>query len=213
MKPFFDDLIRRYPALQDCRPDMEKAVLLLYQAVQNNGKILICGNGGSAADADHIVGELMKGFIKPRPLTKKQKEALIRADSEKGRQMSEVLQQGIPAVSLCSPTALNTAFMNDVDPSLIYAQQLMGLGKEGDILWALSTSGNSSNVVAAAIAAKAGGLPSIAMTGEKESRLSELCDVCIRVKAVETYMIQELHLPIYHCICLILEEKLFNKAL
>ncbi|MDA3958076.1 ROK family protein [Oceanispirochaeta sp.] len=209
---YLNELISRYPVLEDCRQDIEKAVWALTESFEDGGKILICGNGGSAADSDHIVGELMKGFVHSRPLSREQKEELTRTGGEKGRQMGERLQQGIPAISLCSPTALNTAFQNDVDPSLLYAQQVMALGNKGDILWGLSTSGNSSNVVAAVIAARAKGMITLAMTGEKKSQLHDLCDICIRVQGKETYKIQELHLPIYHSICLILEEYLFNKG-
>ena len=205
-----DELITRYPKISANRQDLGIIVSVIADQLDAGGKILTCGNGGSAADADHIVGELMKGFLRKRPLSDEQKNALAFVDPEVGRFMGEELQQGIPAISLCGATALNTAFSNDVDPSFVYAQQLMGLGVKGDLLWCLSTSGNSRNVVAAAIAAKSRGIVSIAMTGKTESRLSDLCDYCIRVQESETYKVQELHLPIYHSICLILEEYFFN---
>ena len=171
--------------------------------------MLICGNGGSSADADHIVGELMKGFLYTRPLTEEQKRSLETVGGEHGIKMGQLLQQGIPAISLSSATALNTAFLNDVDPSLIYAQQIIGLGKPEDLLWGISTSGNSKNIVNAVIAAKAFGLKTLSMTGEKDSSLSEYSDVCIKVNEVETYKVQELHLPVYHTLCIILENHLF----
>jgi len=209
MKRYIDDLIGRYPVLSANRSSIVKAAMLLIESVKSEGKILICGNGGSSADADHIVGELMKGFVHPRPLSPEKKEALERFGGAEGLRIGELLQQGIPAISLSTSTALNTAFMNDVDPSLVFAQQVMGLGFKGDVLWAISTSGNSSNIVSAAIAAKSIGLRTFAMTGEKDSRLSGICDVCIQVKESETYIIQELHLPVYHTLCLIIEDYFF----
>ncbi len=207
---FINDLIYRYPLLDSSRDQIKAGADLLIEAAEGGGKFLICGNGGSSADADHIVGELMKGFIHKRPLPEKQKTALAEAGGETGKHMADLLQEAIPAVSLSSHTALNTAFLNDVDPSLIFAQQVSGLGRHGDLLWGLSTSGNAKNVVAAAIAAKAKGLYTFAMTGEKENKLSEICDVCIRVNGKETYKIQELHLPVYHTLCMILEDHLFT---
>ena len=206
---FIDDLIIRYPALSGCRKDIKESAELLIESTENGGKFLICGNGGSSADADHIVGELMKGFIHLRPLSQKQKDSLKSSGGKTGMHIGDLLQQGIPAISLSAHSALNTAFINDVDPSLIFAQQVMGLGKTGDVLWGLSTSGNSKNVVAAAITATSLGLKTFAMTGKKDSRLSELCDVSIKVKETETYKIQELHLPVYHTLCMIIEDYFF----
>ncbi|HAK44335.1 MAG TPA: phosphoheptose isomerase [Spirochaeta sp.] len=206
---YINELVGRYPLLEDCRGSIEQAAELLIKTSENEGKFLICGNGGSSADADHIVGELMKGFILPRPLTAMQKKSLKETDTELGSLMSERLQRGIPAISLSSQTALNTAFLNDVDPALLFAQQVMGFGKRGDTLWGLSTSGNSKNIVAAAVAAKSRGLKTLAMTGKSSSRLSEICDVCIQVNETETYKVQELHLPVYHSLCLIIEDFFF----
>lgn len=206
---FIDDLIIRYPALTDNMDDIGNSAEMLIESVKNGGKFLICGNGGSSADADHIVGELMKGFVHLRPLSQKQKDSLKKTGGETGRYIGSLLQQGIPAISLSSHSALITAFMNDVDPSLIFAQQVMGAGSKGDVLWGISTSGNSKNVVSAAITAKAAGLKTLAMTGEKESRLSEICDICIQVKGTEPYLIQELHLPVYHTLCMIIEDNFF----
>lgn len=206
---FITDLVTRYPALSGSQNEIEGAAELVIRTAENGKKFLICGNGGSSADSDHIVGELMKGFLHSRSLTEEQKKSLETAGGETGIKMGQLLQQGIPAISLSSPSALNTAFLNDVDPSLIFAQQVTGLGKEKDLLWGISTSGNSKNVVSAVIAAKAFGLKTLGMTGKKESRLSELCDICIRVDETETYKVQELHLPVYHTLCIILENHLF----
>lgn len=206
-----DDLILRYPALDRNRGELKEAARVLIETIDAGGKLLICGNGGSAADADHIVGELMKGFVRPRPLRQELKEALIRAGGDEGRRMALLLQRGLPAVSLCAHTALNTAFSNDVDPALAFAQQAFSLGTSIDLLWGLSTSGNSSNIVFAAIAARAVGMKTLALTGEKESRLSEIADICIRVQGAETYRVQELHLPVYHALCRILEDHCFGE--
>jgi D-sedoheptulose 7-phosphate isomerase len=212
VKVFIDDLIDRYPLLKKSRTDIIKAAELLISSVGMGRKILICGNGGSSADADHIVGELMKGFIHNRPLSQEQKSALEKVDGEIGGQLGSLLQQAIPAISLSAHSALNTAFLNDVESSFIFAQQVLGLGRENDVLWGISTSGNSKNIIAAVVAAKAIGLKTLALTGEKESRLSELCDVCIRVKETETFKVQELHLPVYHTLCLILEGHFFGNS-
>ncbi len=207
---FINNLTDRYPVLSNCSKEIAESAELLIETAEGMGKILICGNGGSSADADHIVGELMKGFLKKRPLSETQKSALAAAGGERGIDMGNLLQQGIAAVSLSSPNALNTAFMNDVDPSLIFAQQVMALGRQNDLLWGISTSGNSKNITAAVIAAKSMGLRTISMTGKKESTLSELSDVCIRVEENETYKVQELHLPVYHTLCMVLESYLFT---
>ncbi|MDC7228420.1 MAG: SIS domain-containing protein [Spirochaetales bacterium] len=206
---FINDLITRHSKLESSRDSIAAAAEMLIESAEKDGKFLICGNGGSSADADHIVGELMKGFVLPRSLNQAQKEALTRVGGEQGTEMAEHLQQGIPAISLSSHTALNTAFLNDVEPSLVFAQQVMGYGKPGDIFWGISTSGNSTNVAAAAIAAKACGLKTLAMTGRDGGRLNEICDICIKVDEKETFKIQELHLPVYHSLCLIIEDFFF----
>lgn len=206
---FVDDLIKRHNSLEKNRASIIEGAKLLIESAKNGSMFLICGNGGSSADADHIVGELMKGFLLKRPLTAEHKELLKTAGGELGMQIGEGLQQAIPAVSLSTHTSLNTAFINDADPSLMFAQQVMGLGKPNDVLWGLSTSGNSKNVVTAAVTAKAMGLKTFAMTGKTGGKLSEICDVCIRVEETETYKIQELHLPVYHTLCIILEDFFF----
>lgn len=203
-------LIKRYPSLQVCREELQKAIELLCKAYANDGKLLLCGNGGSCADAQHIAEEMMKGFLKKRPLTGEQKASMQRKYPKLDESVLNKLQQALPAVVLSDATALNTAFANDVDPELIYAQQVLGIGREQDVLLCISTSGNARNVTAAAKVAKGIGLPVVAMTGSSGGRLKELADVCIAVPAVETYQVQELHLPIYHCLCAAVEAHFFE---
>lgn len=200
----FEELFERYPCLEICRNDIRLAFELFVSCYDNGGKILCCGNGGSAADSDHFVGELMKGFLKKRPLSDKEKEIFD------DKYIADNLQKGLPAISLCAHSALMTAFENDVAPSLVFAQQVYAYAKENDVLFCLSTSGNSENIVYAAKAAKASGIKSVAVTGRKESRLSETCDICIRLPETETFKIQELTLPVYHCLAAMLEEKYFE---
>jgi len=205
-----DLLINRYPTLVACKDEILKTFLLLEQCYQTDGKLLVCGNGGSAADAEHIVGELMKGFKLSRKLTNEYANRLLAVDKEMGQLLVNNLQGALPAIALDGHMALSTAYMNDCSPLLCFAQQVNGYGKEGDVLLAISTSGNSKNVLYAAVAAKAKGMKVIGLTGQKESELSVLADLCIKVPETETYMIQELHLPIYHCLCLMLEDKFFG---
>jgi D-sedoheptulose 7-phosphate isomerase len=206
-----EELIQRYPVLGGCEASLRQAAGMLVGAIDNGGKIMICGNGGSAADADHIVGELMKGFLRTRPLPQYLLDQFERIGGDLGLQIGKRLQGGIPALSLSAHVALGTAFGNDVDPSLVYAQQLSVLAHPGDLLWGLSTSGNSANIVAACITAKVFSIPTLVLTGESESRLSGLADVCIRVPGTDTYKIQELHLPVYHTLCRVLEEHRFGE--
>ena len=205
-----NELVMRYPVLGIVRDDVNKAYSLLEACYENGGKLLIAGNGGSAADADHIVGELMKGFVKRRPLPKELKCALIDTDPIRGRELSEKLQQGLPAIALTNHAALSSAFANDVDGMLSYAQQVNGYGKEGDVFLGISTSGNSENVMYAAVTAKAKGMKVIGLTGRDGGKLAKLADVAIVVPEQETYKIQELHLPIYHALCLMLEDHFYE---
>lgn len=205
-----NDLLIRYPQLSVCKKDIYLSFDLLLSSYKSNGKLLICGNGGSAADAEHIVGELMKGFKNQRKLDSQYQKKLKEVDDVIGYQLANQLQGALPAIALDGHYALTTAYMNDCNPLLCFAQQVNGYGKNGDILLGISTSGNSKNVIYAAVTAKAKGMKVIGLTGEKNSRLSELSDVCIQVPETETYKIQELHLPIYHCICLMLEEFFFK---
>ena len=206
-----DLLIERYPKLEVCREDIIKAYLLLEESYDNGGKLLIAGNGGSAADSEHIVGELMKGFKMPRHLKTDFKEKLIKENEELGQVLADNLQGALPAIALVGHSALSTAYMNDCEPLLCFAQQVNGFGREKDVFLGISTSGNSKNVIYAAITAKAKGMKVIGLTGEKDSKLSEIADVCIKTPSCETYMIQEYHLPIYHCISLMLEDNYFGE--
>lgn len=205
-----DILISRYPVLEESRQDIEKAYLVLEECYREKKKVLIAGNGGSAADAEHIVGELMKGFKLPRKPDMGFASKLIEKDEELGRVLAENLQGALPAIALDGHPALSTAYMNDCEPLLCFAQQVNGLGRQGDVLFGISTSGNSKNVLYAAVTAKSKGMKVVGLTGAKDSKLSALADVCIRVSETETYMVQELHLPVYHCLCLMLEEKFFG---
>lgn len=205
-----NELVMRYPVLGIVRDDVNKAYSLLEACYENGGKLLIAGNGGSAADAEHIVGELMKGFVKRRPLPKELKRALIDTDPLRGSELSEKLQQGLPAIALTNHAALSSAFANDVDGMLSYAQQVNGYGKEGDVFLGISTSGNSENVMYAAVTAKAKGMKVIGLTGRDGGKLAKLADVAIVVPEQETYKIQELHLPIYHALCLMLEDHFYE---
>ena len=171
----------------------------------------MAGNGGSAADAEHIVGELMKGFVNPRKLEAEYSDALITVNKELGRVLSENLQGALPAIALDGHLALTTAYLNDCEPLLCFAQQVNGYGRKSDVFLGISTSGNSRNILYAATVAKAKGMKVIGLTGEKDSKLSEISDTCIRVPETETYKIQELHLPVYHCLCLMLEDTFFGK--
>lgn len=203
-------LIERYPSLKVCKGDIEKAISLLTDCYERGGKLLLCGNGGSCADCEHIAGELMKGFMNKRPLSSEQKSKMQgRCDSISSDTL-EKLQSALPAIPITSFSALNTAFSNDVEPNLIYAQSVLALGKGGDVLLAISTSGNSKNVVEAARVAKGLGLGVIAFTGVGGGMLARLADVTIRVPESETYKVQELHLPVYHYICAAIEKHFFG---
>ena len=204
-----DLLVERYPSLESARNDIVAAYLLLEESYENGGKLLVAGNGGSAADAEHIVGELMKGFKLPRKPKADFAEKLVEENQEFGSVLAENLQGALPAIALDGHPALSTAYMNDCEPLLCFAQQVNGYGKSGDVFLGISTSGNSKNVLFAATTAHAKGLKVIRLTGAKDSKLKDMSDVCIKAPQTETYMIQELHLPIYHCLCLMLEDKFF----
>lgn len=203
-------LLSRYPALAGIKQDIYNAYLLLRSSYEAGGKLLVAGNGGSAADAEHIVGELMKGFKLPRKIGTEFAEKLLAVDAQMGTVLAENLQGALPAIALDGHYSLNTAYANDCEPALCFAQQVYGYGNAGDVLLAITTSGNSQNILYAAMVAKAKGMKVIGMTGEKESKLSAMADICIRVPETETYMVQELHLPVYHCLCLMLEETFFG---
>lgn len=205
-----DILIDRYPKLAVAKEDIVNAYELLEMAYSKGRKLLVCGNGGSAADSEHIVGELMKEFKLKRKVYAGQADAMKAINPEMGEYLADNLQGALPAIALTGHSALSTAFMNDSESVLVFAQQVNGYGKEGDVFLGISTSGNSANVIYAAITAKARGLKVIGLTGQKDSKLSALADVCIQVPETETYKIQELHLPVYHCLCLMLEERFFG---
>ena len=194
------DLLIRYPQLNICKNDIENALSLMIDTYKKGGKILVCGNGGSSADADHIVGELMKGFLKTRKVT----------DERIPQELREKLQGALPAISLSAHTSLMTATINDNDADMVFAQQVYGYAKDNDLLIAISTSGNSKNVVNAVKVAKSLGIKTIALTGETGGELKQLADVTICAPSTETYKIQEYHLPIYHYLCASVENEIFD---
>ena len=203
-------LISRYPALEKCREDITAAYLVMEGAYEHGGKLLIAGNGGSAADSEHMAGELMKRFKMPRPVSPEFYHKLISADPIRGERLAQKLERGLPALPLVAHEALTTAYTNDVDGLGVFAQQLYGYGKTGDVFLGISTSGNSENVLNAAVVARAMGIKAIGLSGAGGGELASAADVIVRVPETETYMAQELHLPIYHCWCLMLEEHFFG---
>ena len=206
-----DLLIVRYPKLEKCRQQIIEAYLVLEECFDSDGKLLIAGNGGSAADAEHIAGELMKRFKLPRPVPAEFANRMQAIDAERGKILAKNLERGLMAIPLVAHEALSTAYLNDVDGLGVFAQQLYGFGRQGDVFLGISTSGNSKNVLNAAIVAKALGMKVIGLTGNDGGELVNVADVVIKVPEVETYQIQELHLPVYHCLCLMLEEKFFGE--
>ena len=205
-----DNLFFRYPALNACKEPIYKAVDAVIECYNHKGKLIIAGNGGSAADAEHIVGELMKGFILPRNLDEDIKNSIYtRARKEAADYLIENLQMPLRAISLVNSVALGTAFANDQAADLVFAQQILGLGDAGDVFIAISTSGNSKNILYAADIAKAKGLTTIALTGKSGGELKNTADILINAPEDETYKIQELHLPIYHAICIAVESEFF----
>ena len=209
-KAILDTLLDTRPALKTCGEDIERAFALIAGSFRNGGKLLACGNGGSAADAEHIVGELMKGFKLPRPISPADREKLTGLFGPDGEYLAARLQRALPAISLAGHCALSTAFANDVAADLCFAQQVYGFARPGDTLLCISTSGNAANVAYAAMTAKSLGAGTVALTGEGGGRLMGLCDVTIRVPAKETYLVQELHLPVYHALCAMLEQEFFG---
>jgi D-sedoheptulose 7-phosphate isomerase len=209
---FLEELIGRVPRLLPVKDEIGKAAESLILCYQQGGKVLVCGNGGSSSDSDHIVGELMKGFEQKRPIGESLKNRLTDLAGERGKFLSEKLQQGLPAISLAAHHALITAVANDTDASLVFAQQVMGYGKSGDILIGISSSGNSQNVIDAMITAKATGMVVIALTGESGGKMKSYCDLLINVPASRTAFVQELHLPVYHTLCQIVEHSFFGNS-
>ena len=198
------ELIERYPKLESCRETIKSAYEILSVTFGNKKKLLVAGNGGSAADSEHIVGELMKGFIKRRELEEREQQKILEVDKEFGESLCKNLQQALPAIALTGHIALTTAYLNDVEGKIGFAQQLYAYGEEGDTFLGITTSGNSDNILYTMVAAKSKGLATIALTGKDGGRIKEIADVSIIVPEIETFKIQELHLPIYHTLCLML---------
>jgi D-sedoheptulose 7-phosphate isomerase len=209
-KKILQQLLNRYSKLASLEDRIEEAVRIIVDSYKNGGKVLVCGNGGSSADAGHIVGELMKSFEMKRPLKPEIQQKLKAQFGERGSLLAEKLQQGLPAISLSEHTALVSAVSNDIGGDFIFAQQVIGYGNPGDVLLGMSTSGNSRNVIDAFIVGKAKGLKTIGMTGETGGEMKELCDVLLNVPERRTAFVQELHLPIYHIMCLMIENEMFG---
>lgn len=211
LEKHIDLLIKRYPILEECRQTLIDAYLIMEEAYEGDHKLLIAGNGGSAADSEHIAGEMMKRFKTPRPVTTEMAEKLKTIDPVRGADLAKNLERGLMAIPLVAHEALSTAYINDVDGLGVFAQQLFGFGRPGDVFLGISTSGNSKNVMSATVVARALGIKVIGLTGAKGGELAQVADVAVKVPETETYMIQELHLPVYHCWCLMLEDKFFGK--
>ena len=203
---YLETLAERYPILEKTIPQIRQAYEMLEECYAGGGKLLVAGNGGSCADSEHIVGELMKGFVKRRAVSE---EAGLKENL--GQELAGCLQGGLKAIALTGHNGLSTAFLNDVNGEMIYAQQLWGYGEAGDVFLGISTSGNSKNILYAMTAAKAKGLRTIGLTGRDGGMLAKAADVAIIVPEEETYKIQELHLPVYHALCLMLEERFFRE--
>lgn len=210
-EPELDQMCLRYPNLAGLRSTLDNAARIIIDCYLHNGRLLICGNGGSSSDAEHTVAELMKGFEIRRPLDRSFKERLTRIAGKRGEYLAEKLEHGLPAISLSSHTALTTAISNDTDPDLIFAQQVIGYGSEKDTLVAISTSGNSRNILDACIAARALNMKVIGITGKSGGKMKSLCDILVNVPAVNTADVQELQRPALHTICRIVENHLYGK--
>ena len=208
---FLEELITRYPQLGPLKEQIGKAAAAIIRSYESGGKLLLCGNGGSCSDSDHIVGELMKGFENKRRISEEFKNKLIESSGDRGVYLAEKLQQALPAISLTAHTALITAVANDTDADLIFAQQVTGYGNAGDIIIGISSSGNSQNVIDALITAKAKDMVVIGLTGETGGKMKAFCDILINVQGRRTAFVQELHLPVYHVLCLMVEHHFFGK--
>lgn len=210
MNQYVCELMERYPVLTETEEAIKTTYNTLVQCYEAGGKLLIAGNGGSASDAEHMVGELMKGFVLPRRVGNELRDKLILIGGEMGADLADKLQEALPAIALSNHNSLSTAIINDIDGNVTFAQQLYGYGNEGDVFFAISTSGNSHNILQAATVAKAKGLKVIGLTGKTGGKLAGLADTVIKVPETETYKIQELHLPVYHCLCMMLERYFFG---
>lgn len=208
---YINQLVERYPELLVCKADIEKAALLMIRSFEEGGKLLVAGNGGSCADAEHITGELLKGFCKKREIEAAFINCIKEFDTESGEYLSDKLQGSLPAISLANNSALMTAALNDVDGDVVFAQQVNGYGNKDDVFLGISTSGNSRNVVCAMAVAKAKGLWTIALTGNNGGKIKKIADICVCAPTSETFEVQELHLPIYHALCLEIEEYFWSE--
>jgi D-sedoheptulose 7-phosphate isomerase len=211
-KNHLEELVQRYPELAQVTSEIQNVSDCLVNCFKNGFKVLVCGNGGSCSDSDHIVGELMKGFNLKRGINEEFREMLIRTGGGRGKFLSGKIQQGLPAISLAAHASLISAVINDIDPDIIFAQQVAGYGNPGDVLLGISTSGDARNVIDAAITAKAKGMKVIGLTGETGGTLKIYCDIIISVPESATHLVQELHLPVYHTICLMVEESIFGNS-
>jgi D-sedoheptulose 7-phosphate isomerase len=210
LKKHIDLLVKRYPTLEGIKQDIIEAYFIMEECYENDGKLLIAGNGGSAADSEHIAGELMKRFKIPRPVSEEFSAKLKSIDPVRGEYLAKNLECSLMAIPLVAHEALSTAYINDVDGLGVFAQQLYGFGRQGDVFLGISTSGNSKNVMNAAVVAKAVGIKIIGLTGANGGEFAKASDVTIKAPETETYMVQEYHLPIYHCLCLMLEDRFFG---
>lgn len=213
LEKHIDLLMKRYPILRGIKNDIVNGYLVMEECYENGGKLLVAGNGGSAADSEHIAGELMKRFKPPRPVSPEFAQKLKTVDSELGAALAKNLECSLMAIPLVAHEALTTAYINDVDGLGVFAQQLFGFGRSGDVFLGISTSGNSKNVINATVVARASNIKVIGLTGKNGGELASVADVVVKVPETETYMIQELHLPIYHCWCLMLEDHFFGQQL
>ena len=212
LQKHIDKLLKRHPILESCQEEVINAYFIMEECYEHDGKLLIAGNGGSAADSEHIAGELMKRFKSPRPVPIEFAEKLAMIDPIRGEELAKNLERGLMAIPLVAHEALSTAYINDVDGLGVFAQQLYGFGRPGDVFLGISTSGNSKNVMSATVVARALEMKVIGLTGAKGGELAQVADVAVKVPETETYMIQELHLPVYHCWCLMLEDSFFGSA-
>jgi D-sedoheptulose 7-phosphate isomerase len=210
-KELLDDLFRSHPDLSICKDSIQTAFSILKDCYDQGGKVLVCGNGGSASDSEHIVGELMKGFMRKREINMPHRNQLCEMFPAVGSYLAEHLQGALPAISLVSQTGFTTAYGNDVAADMVFAQQVYGYSKKGDVLIGLSTSGNSKNVIHALMVAKALAVATIGFTGCTGGRMKDLCDAAIMVPAADTFRVQEYHLPIYHTLCAMIEAEYFNE--
>lgn len=212
LQKHIDLLISRYPKLEGIVPSIISAYDVMDEAYSADHKLLVAGNGGSAADSEHIAGELMKKFKTPRPVTSDFASRLIEIDGERGPQLVKNLERGLMVIPLVAHEALSTAYINDVDGYGVFAQLLLGFGRAGDVFLGISTSGNSKNIMNAVVVAKALGIKVVGLTGANGGELAKIADVAVKAPETETYMVQELHLPIYHCWCLMLEDRFFGES-